>query len=102
MRLPSTMPGLTASKSCQRRPLPKFCRASFQRESPRLTVTTFNFAAAAGGEGAARRRQVLEIFQKQEEPSDFSSPAPERDPPARESEGALDPRRCTRVWIFLV
>src|SRR2546427_13038024 len=42
------MPGLTASRSCQRRPLPRFCCASFQRESPGLTVTTFSFAGAAG------------------------------------------------------
>src|SRR5260370_22713758 len=53
MWLASTMLGLTASTSCQRRPLPRFCCASFQRESPGLTVTIFNLAGAAGAMGAA-------------------------------------------------
>src|SRR5260370_33528575 len=44
----STIAGLTASRSCQRRPLPKFSSASFQRESPGLTTTTFSLDAAAG------------------------------------------------------
>src|SRR5260370_8946898 len=52
-------------------------------------------------EEATARRQVLAIFQQQEEPSDFSSPAPERDPPPTESEGPLNPPRCTRAWVFL-
>src|SRR6267143_1408501 len=51
MWLASTMPGLTASRSCHRKPLPRFCCASFQRESPGFTVTTFNFARAAGTMG---------------------------------------------------
>src|SRR5712664_1033009 len=53
MWLASTMPGLTASRSCQRRPLPRFCCVSFQRESPGFIVTTFNFAGAEGAMGAA-------------------------------------------------
>src|SRR5258708_2553955 len=51
-------------------------------------------------EEATARRQVLAIFQQQEEPSDFSSPAPARDPPARQSERALYPPRCRGVGIL--
>src|SRR6267143_3932103 len=47
MWLASAMAGLTASRSCQRRPLPRFSWASFQSESPGFTVTTFSFAGAA-------------------------------------------------------
>src|SRR6267142_196264 len=47
MWLASTMAGLTASRSCQRRPLPRFSSASFQSESPGFTVTTFSFTDAA-------------------------------------------------------
>src|SRR6266404_334723 len=35
----ATMPGLAASSSCQREPRPRFCCASFQRESPGWTMT---------------------------------------------------------------
>src|SRR5271169_5801974 len=57
MWLGSTMAGLTASKSCQRRPLPRFCSASFQRESPVWTVTAFSFERPADAvrEGAVTR-----------------------------------------------
>src|SRR6266436_3209249 len=48
MRLASTIAGLTARMSRQRRPLPKFSSASFHRESPGLTTTTFSLAGAAG------------------------------------------------------
>src|SRR5882757_6921446 len=53
-RVGSTMLGLAASSSCQREPRPRFCCASFQRESPRSTVTVCTagegaFAAAGGG-----------------------------------------------------
>src|SRR5882757_1387317 len=55
--LASTMAGLAASRSCQRRPLLRFSWASFQSESPGFTVTTFCFAGTAaptieGREGA--------------------------------------------------
>ena len=48
------MLGLAASSSCQREPRPRFCSASFQRESPGSTVTVWTasegaFAAAGGG-----------------------------------------------------
>src|SRR6266849_4501659 len=57
MWLGSTMAGLTATSSCQRRPSPRFRSASFQRESPVFTVILFNFAgstraAALGCSGA--------------------------------------------------
>src|SRR5712692_9321258 len=42
------MPGLTASRSCQRRPLPNFSAAIFHRESPGFTTTALSFAAAFG------------------------------------------------------
>src|SRR5580704_14536176 len=38
IRLGSTMLGLTASSSCHRLPRPRFCCASFQSESPALTL----------------------------------------------------------------
>src|ERR1700704_110887 len=47
MWLASAMAGFTASRSCQRRPLPRFSWASFQSESPGFTVTAFSFADAA-------------------------------------------------------
>src|SRR6266849_6556629 len=53
MRVGSTMPGLAARNSCQREPRPRFCCASFQRESPGCTMTVCSeeedFATAAGG-----------------------------------------------------
>src|SRR5713226_8178195 len=49
----STMPGLAARRSCQREPRPRFCCASFQRESPGWTMTVCSreevLATAAGG-----------------------------------------------------
>src|SRR5882724_9580410 len=62
MWLGSTIAGFAASSSCQRRASPRFCCASFQRESPGCTVITFNFAGptgavragAVGCEGATR------------------------------------------------
>src|SRR5229473_6792356 len=49
----ATMPGLAASSSCQREPRPRFCCATFQRESPGCRVTVCRgegvFAAADGG-----------------------------------------------------
>src|SRR6267378_2790116 len=51
MRLASTMPGFTASRSCQRSPLPKFCCAIFHSESPGFTTTTLSFAAPFGATG---------------------------------------------------
>src|SRR5258708_39653888 len=69
MRLGSTMPGLAASSSCQREPRPRFCCASFQRESPGWMMTVwageealvtadggaaaFNFGADGAISGAA-------------------------------------------------
>src|SRR5882724_7350855 len=63
MWLGSTIAGFAASRSCQRRASPRFCCASFHRESPGCTVITFNFAGptgavrvgAAGWEGATPR-----------------------------------------------
>ena len=53
MRVGSTMPGLVARNSCQREPRPRFCCASFHRESPGCTVTVCSeeevFATADGG-----------------------------------------------------
>src|SRR5882757_4191180 len=53
-RVGSTMLGLAASSSCQREPRPRFCCASFQRESPCSTVAVWTasegaFPAAGGG-----------------------------------------------------
>src|SRR5258706_15082164 len=51
----ATMPGLAASSSCQREPRPRFCCASFQRESPGWTMTVCTAgegAFAAAGDGA--------------------------------------------------
>src|SRR5258706_1042865 len=45
----STMQGLAASSSCQREPRPRFCCASFQRESPGWTMTV------CGGEAVLSR-----------------------------------------------
>jgi hypothetical protein len=39
MRFGFEMLGFAATRSCQRRPWPRFCCASFQRESPERTVT---------------------------------------------------------------
>src|SRR5580692_9866066 len=47
MWLGSRILGFAESSSRQRRPLPRFCSASFQSESPGFTVTTFRFAAIA-------------------------------------------------------
>src|SRR6267143_555649 len=47
MWLASRRFGLTASRSCQRRPVPRFCSASFQRESPGFT-TTLRFFETVG------------------------------------------------------
>ncbi len=51
----SRIAGLTESNSCQRSPLPKFCSAIFQSESPGLTITAWSLAALPGatGTGAA-------------------------------------------------
>ncbi len=49
MLLLSAMPGFTASRSRQRSPLPRFCCASFQSESPGFTVTTFSWLATGAG-----------------------------------------------------
>src|SRR5271155_3761890 len=56
------MLGLTARSSGQRLPRPRFCSASFQRESPRCTLTVFGvatcvttFAELAAGCGWAGR-----------------------------------------------
>src|SRR5580692_665786 len=46
--LGSVMPGLTARSSVQRSPRPRFCCASFQRESPCCTVTVFCVAGVTG------------------------------------------------------
>src|SRR5260370_14555941 len=51
MWLASTMPGLTASRSCQRRPLPNFSAAIFHRESPGFTTMALSFAAPFGATG---------------------------------------------------
>src|SRR6266404_3535698 len=53
MRVGSTMPGLAASSSCQREPRPRFCCASFQRESPGCMMTVWSgeevFTEPGGG-----------------------------------------------------
>src|SRR5712692_3812061 len=53
MRVGSAMPGLAASRSGQREPRPRFCCATFQRESPGRRVTVCRgegvFATAGGG-----------------------------------------------------
>src|SRR5713226_4385985 len=51
MKLGSRRLGLVESSSCQRRPLPRRCAASFQRESPGRTVMP---GSVAGAEGATR------------------------------------------------
>src|SRR5713226_8550750 len=48
MWLASTMPGLTVSMSCQRRPMPNFSAAILHRESPGLTTIALSFAAPFG------------------------------------------------------
>src|SRR5437899_5079035 len=47
----SRIAGLTESNSCQRAPLPKFCSAIFQSESPGFAITALSFAAAFGATG---------------------------------------------------
>src|SRR6266481_2017072 len=53
MWLASTIAGLTSRMSCQRMPLPKFSSASFHRDSPGLTTTTFSLPGVAGAMAAA-------------------------------------------------
>jgi hypothetical protein len=48
MWLASRMFGLAASSSCQRRPWPRFCSASFHNESPCFTITTLRFFETVG------------------------------------------------------
>src|SRR5689334_11027420 len=48
MRFASTIPGLAASSSGQRTPLPRFSCAIFHKESPGLTINKFTFGCAAG------------------------------------------------------
>src|SRR5436853_5440684 len=43
--------GLTESSSCQRVPLPKFCSAIFQSESPGFTITALSFDVLLGTTG---------------------------------------------------
>src|SRR5258708_39698213 len=49
MWLRAGMPGVAASTSRQGSPLPRFCCASFQSESPGFTVTTFSWLATGAG-----------------------------------------------------
>src|SRR5690348_11939323 len=48
----SRIAGLTESSSCQRVPLPKFCSAIFQSESPGRAITVLSFAAQLGATGS--------------------------------------------------
>src|SRR5204863_212275 len=95
----SLIVGLTESSSCQRVPLPKFCSAIFQSESPGFAITARRRRAERRAKATARR-QRLPIFPRATEQSDFSSPPPERDLRASESAHALDPARCRHAWIF--
>src|SRR5437879_13324219 len=47
----SVIVGLTESSSRQRVPLPKFCSAIFQSESPGFTITALSFAVLLGTTG---------------------------------------------------
>jgi len=47
----SLIVGLTESSSCQRVPLPKFCSAIFQSESPGFAITALSFAVLLGTTG---------------------------------------------------
>src|SRR5207302_6732010 len=47
----SRIAGLTASRSCQRSPLPKFSSAIFQSESPVRTITALSLTATFGVTG---------------------------------------------------
>src|SRR5256885_1928288 len=78
MWLASTMPGLRASRSCQRSPWPKFCSAIFHKESPRFTATAWSFAApfglketsgptgATGSEGLPERQAAAQATREEE------------------------------------
>jgi len=62
-----SIPGFTASSSRHREPLPKFCCASFQSESPRCTVTEWRIGldgcdiGTDGREGAISAGAVMEM-----------------------------------------
>src|SRR6266849_7463913 len=60
MWLASTMPGLTASRSCQRRPLPNFSAAIFHRESPGFTTMALSLAAPFGATGTTGATGAIE------------------------------------------
>src|SRR6267143_6978174 len=60
MWLASTMPGLTASRSCQRKPLPNFCAAIFHRESPGFTTMALSFAVPFGATGTTGATGAIE------------------------------------------
>src|SRR5437762_11973948 len=47
----SRIAGFTESSSCQRTPLPRFCSAIFQSESPGRAITALSFAAPLGATG---------------------------------------------------
>jgi len=60
--LGSAMRGLAARSSGQRLPLPRFCCASFQSESPRCTLTVFRVAIATElGAGCGRTGRTVAI-----------------------------------------
>src|SRR5260370_42494749 len=61
MWLASTMPGLTASRSRQRRPLPNFSAAIFHRESPGFTTMAWSFAAPFGAAGPTGATRAIEV-----------------------------------------
>src|SRR5260370_33586936 len=61
MWLASTMPGLTASRSRQRRPLPNFSAAIFHRESPGFTTMAWSFAAPFGATGTTGATGAIEV-----------------------------------------
>src|SRR5260370_2411861 len=60
MWLASTMAGLSANKSCQRRPLPNFSAAIFHRESPGFTTTALSFATLLGATGTTGATGAIE------------------------------------------
>src|SRR5437773_6596450 len=60
MWLASMMAGLTAKKSCQRRPLPNCSAAIFHRESPGFTTTALSLATLLGATGTTGATGAIE------------------------------------------
>src|SRR5206468_7824126 len=55
----SLIVGLTESSSCQRVPLPKFCSAIFQSESPGFAITALSFDVLLGTTGTIGRSGAI-------------------------------------------